>query len=83
MQIKILVKNFIKKTKKKTLSFLQLQLKMPSSRITNSSQLAKSIVWSADDLKYKEFMKNDYPNKERIDLKEINQISDGNLVFEV
>ena len=62
---------------------MQLQLKMPSSRITNSSQLAKSIVWSADDLKYKEFMKNDYPNKERIDLKEINQISDGNLVFEV
>ena len=56
---------------------------MPSSKITNSSQLAKSIVWSADDLKYKEFMKNDYPNKERIDLKEINQISDGNLVFEV
>ena len=56
---------------------------MPSSKITNSSLLAKSLVWSANDLKYKEFMKNDYPNKERIDLKEINQISDGNLVFEV
>ena len=56
---------------------------MPSSKTTNSSLLAKSLVWSADDLKYKEFMKNDYPNKERIDLKEINQISDGNLVFEV
>jgi hypothetical protein len=56
---------------------------MPNSKITNSSLLAKSLVWSANDLKYKEFMKNDYPNKERIDLKEINQISDGNLVFEV
>ena len=56
---------------------------MPNSKINNSSLLAKSLVWSANDLKYKEFMKNDYPNKERIDLKEINQISDGNLVFEV
>ena len=56
---------------------------MLNSKKSNSAELNKNLIWSAKDLNFKEFLKNDYPNKERINLKDINKIADGNLVFEV
>ena len=44
---------------------------MLNSKKSNSAELNKNLIWSAKDLNFKEFLKNDYPNKERINLKDI------------
>lgn len=55
------------------------------SRIENLSDAARkrAEIWNASDPNHTEFLANDYPLKERVNVKDINSIGDGNLVFEV
>jgi hypothetical protein len=55
------------------------------SRIENLSDAARkrAEIWNASNPNHTEFLSNDYPLKERVNVKDINSIGDGNLVFEV